>query len=90
MKRVHLFISGRVQMVCFRGETEVRAKLLGLKGFVRNLRDKRVEIVLEGEDSKVEKLTEWTKRGPALAKVTNIEIIDEEYRKEFKNFKILY
>lgn len=88
MIRVHLFISGRVQGVAFRVSMWQKAK--GVKGFVRNLDDGRVEAVLEGEKEKVDKIVEWAKKGPFFAKVTNFEIIEEEYKGEFKNFKILY
>lgn len=49
MKRVHLFISGRVQGVFYRAFTKEVADSLGLKGWVRNLRDGRVEAVFEGQ-----------------------------------------
>jgi len=88
--RRHVFISGRAQGVCFRQETRLRAKYWGLKGFVKNLEDGRVEITIEGEEEKIEKLIEWIKRGPALAKVTDVEIIDENYKGEFKKFNIAY
>lgn len=88
--RKHVFILGRVQGVGFRQETRLRAKWLGLKGFVKNLEGGKVEIVIEGSQEKADKLLRWIKRGPVLAKVKNLEIIDEEYKKEFKNFKIIY
>jgi len=47
MKRVHVFISGKVQGVWFRSYTEAEAKKLGVKGWVRNLPDGRVEAVFE-------------------------------------------
>jgi acylphosphatase len=90
MKRVHLFVSGRVQGVAFRVEMEIRASRLKLSGFVRNLEDNRVEAVIEGEEEKVEKLVKWAKRGPMFAKVTDIEVISEKYTGEFNSFKIEY
>ncbi len=65
-------------------------KARGVEGFVRNLDDGRVEVVLEGEKEKLAKIVEWAKKGPFFAKVTDIEIIKEEYKGEFKNFNILY
>lgn len=90
MKRVHLFISGRVQGVCFRIETKIRANKLGLNGFVRNLENGRVELAIEGKEEKVNKLVEWAKRGPMFAKVTDMQIAEEKYPGDFKEFKILY
>jgi len=88
-KRVHIFISGRVQGVFFRQFTQERAQELGLFGWVKNLTDGRVEVVIEGDKEKIEKILVYLKKGPLLAKVENIEINYEEYRGEFKNFSIL-
>jgi len=52
MKRAHLFISGKVQGVFFRAFTKEVADSLGLKGWVRNLTDGRVEAVFEGEEKR--------------------------------------
>lgn len=89
-KRVHLFISGRVQGIGFRVEMEIRANRLKVSGFVRNLEDGRVEAVLEGDEEKVDKLIAWAKRGPMFAKVTDIEIIEQDCKGDFKGFKIEY
>ena len=46
--RVHVYISGKVQGVFFRSYTKDKAQKEGLNGWVKNLTDGRVEIVLEG------------------------------------------
>lgn len=86
--RYHIFISGRVQGVFFRDSTRKKAKELAVNGWVRNLPDGRVEAVFEGEKEKVNKLIEWAERGPIIAKVDNIEIVEEKYQDDFKNFEI--
>ncbi|MDI1471348.1 MAG: acylphosphatase [Thermodesulfovibrio sp.] len=78
MKRAHLFISGRVQGVFYRAFTKEVADSLKLKGWVRNLRDGRVEAVFEGEEDKISIAIERCKEGPPYARVDNIEIIWEE------------
>jgi len=55
-KRVHVYYSGSVQGVGFRFTTERVASKLGLKGWVRNIEDGRVELVCEGEESAVDAL----------------------------------
>jgi len=87
-ERVHIFISGRVQGVFFRSNTRKKAEKLGLTGWVNNLVDGRVEAIFEGEKEKFEEMLKWLKRGPFLAKVENLEIIQEDYRGEFTDFKI--
>ncbi|PIR72201.1 MAG: acylphosphatase [Candidatus Nealsonbacteria bacterium CG10_big_fil_rev_8_21_14_0_10_36_24] len=88
--RVHIFVSGRVQGVFFRTETQKKAERLEITGFVRNLPDGRVEAILEGEKEKVEKVIEWARKGPFFAKVKNVEIINGNYKGEFKEFNIIY
>lgn len=88
--RVHIIILGLVQGVFFRSETRAKARELGLFGWVRNLEDGRVEILAEGEKEKLEKLVEWTKRGPNSARVDGIDIKWQKYQGEFKNFEIRY
>jgi len=88
--RVHIFVSGLVQGVFFRSETRARAEELGLFGWVRNLPDGQVEILAEGEKEKLEKLVEWVKRGPEIARVNGLDVEWQEYKGEFKDFEIRY
>lgn len=88
--RAHIFVSGRTQGVFFRQNTQKKAQFLGLTGWVRNLADGRVETIFEGEKEKVEKMIEWLKRGPILAKVNGLEAEWEEYKGEFNDFEIRY
>ncbi|MEM3507219.1 MAG: acylphosphatase, partial [Candidatus Bathyarchaeia archaeon] len=60
------------------------------KGWVRNLPDGRVEAVFEGEKEKVDKIIEFCRHGPPDAMVKNVEIIWEEWKGEFKDFRIKY
>lgn len=70
----HVFVSGRVQGVFFRDFTRQRAEHLGVVGWVRNLPDGRVEAMLEGEPDAVERLIDAMRRGPASARVDDIDI----------------
>lgn len=88
--RAHIFISGRVQGVFFRSETRREAKKRGVKGWVRNLPDGRVEAVFEGEEKSVKELIEFCKHGPPGARVTNVEILWESPTGEFRDFEIRY
>lgn len=88
--RTHIYISGFVQGVFFRDSTREKAQELGVKGWVRNLADGRVEIMVEGEKKKVKELVEWSKRGPMISKVESVEIKEREYKEEFGSFEIKY
>jgi acylphosphatase len=76
-RRVHLYVRGRVQGVWFRGSMVDRAEKLGLRGWVRNLPDGRVEAVIEGPDDAVDALVAWSHQGPPAARVDAVEAHDE-------------
>jgi acylphosphatase len=86
--RLRLRISGRVQGVCYRWYTRDTAADLGLCGWVRNLPDGAVELVAEGPREKLEQLLGWCRRGPDLARVTDIQAEWEEATGEFHQFSI--
>ena len=86
--RLHIVVSGRVQGVLYRAGARQRAHELGITGWAHNLIDGKVEIVCEGEQKNTQEFIEWCKQGPPLAKVENIEVADEEYSGEFKDFDI--
>jgi acylphosphatase len=88
MVRAHIFISGRVQGVFFRAETENKANRHNLMGWVRNLPDGRVEAVFEGEKAKVDAVIEFCRRGPPGAYVSRLDITWEDWTGEFKEFRI--
>jgi len=90
MKRVKVKIFGKVQGVFFRYNTKKMAEMLGVKGWVRNCEDGSVEAVFEGEDEKVDELVRWCRKGPSLARVEKIEVKDEKFKGEFKDFRIIY
>ena len=74
MFKVHLFISGRVQKVGFRFLTKMKAKELGLSGWVRNLPDGRVETVIVGDEEKINEIVKWLYHASPLARVDKVEI----------------
>lgn len=88
--RAHVFVSGIVQGVFFRANTKRVADQLGVKGWVRNLLDGRVEAVFEGDKRAVDEIIEWCRSGPPLARVEHVEVRWEPYRGEFKDFRIKY
>ena len=88
--RAHLYISGRVQGVYYRGFTVEVAEALGLKGWVRNQPDRRVEAVFEGDRDLIEKAIIKCKQGPPASRVTDIDVTWEDRLEGFKEFDIRY
>ncbi len=88
--RAHLLISGVVQGVFFRAHTRDIARSLNLTGWVRNLRDGRVEVITEGPKDTIERLIEWCHTGPPGARVDAVETDWEEATGEFTDFVMSY
>ena len=89
-QRIRLFVTGKVQGVFFRQALKVMAKKNDIFGWVKNLKDGRVEAVLEGDEEKVSRLVEWAHGGPANARVEDVEIRNEEFSSEFSKFDVVY
>ena len=89
-QRVRLLVSGKVQGVFFRQALKVVAKKNNVSGWVRNLKDRRVEAVLEGDNASINSVIEWTRIGPANSHVDDIEVSNEGFKNEFLTFEVLY
>jgi acylphosphatase len=90
MKRVHVYIKGRVQGVFFRAATQKTAKGLSLTGWVRNMTDGRVEACFEGKDENVDQMLNWCHIGPPVARVDEVLDTEEPCTNEFRDFSVKY
>lgn len=63
---------------------------LGLTGFVRNLKDGKVEVVAEGEEDKLQDFLTSLKKGSFFSKVEGVEVVWREAEQKFSDFKIIY
>lgn len=96
LKQVYLYIKGDVIGVGFRAWTKIQAKIVGVDGWVKNVFDKPeiygvgggVEVVIQGEEEKVEKVVDLVKQGPPISRVDDVEIFWEEPKEMFEGFEI--
>lgn len=88
--RRRILISGMVQGVSFRAHTRATARQADVRGWVRNLRDGRVEAVIEGEADNVRAVVAWCRKGPSFSRVEDVTVHDETPTGEFKDFDITY
>ncbi|NCO68486.1 MAG: acylphosphatase [Nitrospirae bacterium CG_4_10_14_0_8_um_filter_41_23] len=88
--RAHVFIEGSVQGVFYRAFTRDLAYNLGIKGWVRNLYDGRVEAVFEGEKGLIDKAVKECYVGPPGARVTDIDVKWETFIGDQKGFSVRY
>jgi acylphosphatase len=89
-KRAHVFVSGRVQGVSFRYYTVRQASDKGVRGWVRNLADGRVEAMFEGPQEKVEAMVQWCHQGPPAARVSEVEVEWSQATHEWSDFHVRY
>jgi acylphosphatase len=85
--RLHCFVSGTVQGVFFRDYTVEAARESNIMGWVKNLKDGRVEIVAEGSPVNLIKFITLIKKGPKESRVDEIEVDEEIEKGEFKSFE---
>ncbi|RME50534.1 MAG: acylphosphatase [Caldilineae bacterium] len=88
--RAHVYIAGFVQGVYFRAYTRRKAQSLGLTGWVRNLRDGRVEAVFEGEETAVREAVAWCHRGSPSAHVESVEVTYSPPTGEYTDFRVTW
>jgi acylphosphatase len=88
MVQVHIFAHGRVQGVSFRYYVHKRSIDLGLRGYVRNLHDGRVEILAQGSQEGVQKIVDYVRGSPGLSYVVKLDINWEEPLNGLSSFRI--
>lgn len=85
----HLWISGRVQGVCYRAWAETVAGELKLAGWVRNLPTGDVECLVEGEKKQVEEMIKRCHQGPSSARVKEVRVEWEPYQGRTPDFRVV-
>ena len=88
MKTIRLIIKGKVQGVFFRATAKDIADDLGIKGWIKNLPDRNVEIRATAYEESLQKLLAWCKQGPPKAKVEAV-IVEDLDLQAFNDFRII-
>ena len=89
-KRVHIFYSGRVQGVGFRLTAEETAHELGVVGWVKNLRDGRVELLAEADEVILQRFVEAIRHSSMRNFIQQVETSWSEASETFQDFEIRY
>jgi acylphosphatase len=82
-------VKGRVQRVGFRFFAEHAAQREGIQGYVRNQHDGSVEIVAEGDAEALQRFEMAVRRGPAGARVDDVDTIEVEPSSRFSGFRVM-
>mgnify|MGYP001231014632 CR=1 FL=1 len=90
LKTIRAKVSGRVQGVFFRAFTQEEAERLRLTGWVRNLQDRSVEVVIRGEAEQVDRMIAWLHKGSPMAEVREVLVESCACIDEFPDFAVRF
>ena len=89
-KRIHVFYSGHVQGVGFRYSVQDIAMTMGVTGWVKNLEDRSVEVVAEGEHKALEEFLDKISKSYIGRYIKDTDVSWEKPVNEFKDFDIRF
>jgi acylphosphatase len=81
-------IRGRVQGVGFRQFVVMRAAMLDLSGYARNLSNGNVEVLAEGPLDRLETLLTQLRKGPPLAHIERVDVSWAAPTGDYKDFRV--
>lgn len=84
---MNIKIFGKVQGVLFRHSARLKARELGITGFVRNELNGAVYMEAESDEKMLRQFLEWCKHGPESAEVEKVEFLPGDV-KGFSDFVI--
>lgn len=84
-----IIVKGKVQGVFFRASAKRAAEDLNLNGWVKNLPDGNVEILISGDKPQIEEFIKWCNAGPENARVKEI-IVNDSNEIHSNSFKIIH
>lgn len=87
-KSRRLFLTGNLQSMFFENFIAEQARKIGINGYFRKLEDGRIEIFIEGDNIKVDEMSEVAKRGAQHSSIRNVEEKPSTFQ-GFKEFKIM-
>ena len=90
MTTAHIFISGFVQGIGYRQFVKKHAEELGLTGWVKNLSDGRVEVMFQGEKTKIEDVVKLCKKGPFMAEVEDVIVSWDDIEDQLTTFETIH
>ncbi len=77
-------------MVMYRDFAQRNARTRDITGTVKNLPNKTVEVVAQGEETKLLSYVERLKKGSFLSRVEEVKVEWREPSEEFQGFSIVY
>lgn len=87
--QAHVFVLGFVQGVGYRQFVKSKAQKLGVRGWVTNLSDGRVEAVFQGDKETLEQMINLCQKGPFFSEIKSVDVNYEQKTEGFDEFKII-
>jgi acylphosphatase len=88
-KAARIIVQGTVQGIFFRQFIKGEADKLGLRGFIRNLDNGDVELIIEGDGEGIGRMSRICEKGPEHAMIKNVIVEERNWTGDFKEFKVL-
>jgi acylphosphatase len=82
-------IKGSVYGVFYNQFVKDNADKFNLRGYLRNMEDNNIEIIVEGDEEDINNFFNIIKKGPKYSQVGNVETQIKKWSGDFKEFKIL-
>ena len=89
-EEIRCIVRGKVQGVFYRDFVQKHARHLALTGYVRNTPDFTVEIIAQGHQGNLEKFLVLIRKGPFLARVSNVDVEWREPKERFISFEVVF
>ena len=89
-KKAHIIVRGDVQGVGYRAFVHRNARTYGLTGYVRNLPNGDVEVLVEGEERYINLMIDVMRKGPARGIVQDLIISWHEYTGNYRSFEVAF
>jgi acylphosphatase len=90
LNAVEVIITGRVQGVCFRHETHLAAQERQLSGYVKNMPDRSVHALFQGNQEKVQDMLAWCQKGSTFSEVKDVNTRTVSVDPALTHFEIRY
>ncbi len=87
---VEVTITGRVQGVCFRHETQLAARDRGLSGHVRNMPNGSVQALFQGNQENIQDMLAWCRKGATFSEVKDVNTRTVSVDPALTHFEIRY
>jgi acylphosphatase len=87
-KSLHCVITGKVQGVFFRAWTHDQAEQLGVAGWVRNIGDRKVEVMAQGPEQALQDFKNRLRQGSPLSRVEEVKSDWVDHDKTYESFQI--